>query len=61
MTAPKSLEALIRERSPEEVAQLRKIAAKEQERAMLSVRFAMLVEHYRTQSPASVAPHWGIA
>lgn len=58
MTALKSLEARV---SGDDLELLRKIAAREQERAMLGVRFALLVERYRAENPASISPHWGIA
>lgn len=57
----KALDALIGERSAEEVAQLRAIAARLQERALLDLGFAMLVERYREADPARVAPTMGFA
>ena len=60
MTDIKALEAW-RTPSPEEVAQARKAEALAQERAMLGLRFAMLVERYREADPARVAPAMGFA
>lgn len=47
--------------SPNDVANLREIAARLTERADANVRFALLVEHYRAARPADVSPRMGFA
>lgn len=62
MTEREALEALLEKRlTSEELARLRGAASRAQARAVLNLRFAMLVERYREANPAAVSPDMGIA